>query len=70
MGITLKDMSRKYLIAPFGMMVDPIAFFINTYSSLCYAITYLYVSIPVFAHINRISNRCTEPFHLSNMNSA
>lgn len=42
-GTSFKDMSRKYLIVPFQMFVDPIAFFMNLYSSFTYAIIYLFV---------------------------
>lgn len=38
---TLREVSRKYLIIPFEMMVDPIAFLINIYAAFCYAIIYL-----------------------------
>jgi len=41
-GSNFRDMARKYLIVPFEMSVDPICFFINLYSSFCYAIVYLY----------------------------
>jgi hypothetical protein len=42
-GTSFKDMSRKYLIVPFEMFVDPIAFFMNLYSAFTYAIIYLFV---------------------------
>lgn len=40
-GMTFKDMSRKYLVVPFEMLIDPIAFFMNLYSAFTYAIIYL-----------------------------
>ncbi|KAF2475445.1 MFS general substrate transporter [Lindgomyces ingoldianus] len=42
-GTSFKEMSRKYLIVPFEMLIDPIAFFINLYAAFCYAIVYLAV---------------------------
>ncbi|KAF4632822.1 hypothetical protein G7Y89_g5303 [Cudoniella acicularis] len=38
---SLKDMSRKYFVVPFEMIVDPICFVINLYAAFCYAIIYL-----------------------------
>ncbi|KAF2684156.1 MFS general substrate transporter [Lentithecium fluviatile CBS 122367] len=43
---SMKALARKYLIVPFEMLVDPIAFFINLYASFVYAIIYL--TIPAF----------------------
>lgn len=40
-GTSIVEMSRKYLIVPLEMLIDPICFFINLYSSFCYAIIYL-----------------------------
>lgn len=45
-GPSIAEMSRKYLIVPFEMLVDPIAFFVNLYSAFVYAIIYL--TIPAF----------------------
>jgi hypothetical protein len=42
-GGSVKELARRYLVVPFEMMVDPIAFFINLYASFCYAIIYLQV---------------------------
>ena len=42
-GTSIKEMSRKYLIVPLEMLIDPICFFINLYAAFVYAIIYLYV---------------------------
>ncbi|KAI4745772.1 MFS general substrate transporter [Aureobasidium sp. EXF-12298] len=47
-GKSLGDMSRRYLIVPLEMLVDPIAFFINLYAAFVYAIIYLAItSFPI-----------------------
>lgn len=38
---SFKAMARKYLMVPFEMLVDPIAFVINLYAAFVYAIIYL-----------------------------
>lgn len=40
-GGSLKELSRRYLIVPFEMLVDPITFVINLYAAFVYAIIYL-----------------------------
>ena len=42
-GTSIREMSRKYLIVPLEMLIDPICFFINLYAAFVYAIIYLYV---------------------------
>ena len=43
-GTSIGEMSRKYLMVPLEMLIDPICFFINLYAAFVYAIIYLYVS--------------------------
>lgn len=45
-GTSLGELSRKYLIVPLEMLIDPIAFCINLYSAFTYAIIYL--AVPAF----------------------
>ncbi|KAJ9137146.1 Outer membrane protein [Pleurostoma richardsiae] len=39
--VSLKDLSRKYLIRPFQLMATPICFFVALYASFVYGILYL-----------------------------
>ena len=45
MGITWKEMSKKYMVTPWEMLVDPTAFLMNLYSAFTYAIIYLWVTL-------------------------
>ncbi|KAF2878224.1 major facilitator superfamily domain-containing protein [Massariosphaeria phaeospora] len=45
-GTSFSQLSRKYLMMPLEMMIDPIAFAINLYAAFCYAIIFL--TIPTF----------------------
>ena len=40
-GVTFREMASKYLIMPFEMLVDPVAFLMNLYGAFTYAILYL-----------------------------
>ena len=43
LGTSIREMSRKYMIVPLEMLIDPICFFINLYAAFVYAIIYLCV---------------------------
>ncbi|KAF2639736.1 MFS general substrate transporter [Massarina eburnea CBS 473.64] len=45
-GTSFGEMSRRYLIVPLEMLIDPIAFCINLYAAFTYAIIYL--AVPAF----------------------
>jgi hypothetical protein len=42
MSHNFKDMTRRYLIVPLQMIIDPISFVINLYAAFVLAIIYLY----------------------------
>jgi hypothetical protein len=55
-GTTFDDIRSKYLVLPFEMMVEPVAFLMNCYAAFVYAIIYLYVFLFLLSPLVAISD--------------